>query len=132
MQYQHLIDGMKRVGAFLIRNIREISQTGAAIEVQGAQLMRTQGLELENRFYSPSLLFVGLVSELPSDPSHAPLHCICIEDIPLPSIYEQDSTKRNLILLEMPSDTEALMLVLNSVCFLLTDDFRFYQVVEFM
>lgn len=65
MEYSYLIDGLKRVGVFLIQNIREVSQCSRDIEVQGAQLMRTQGQDPEDRFYSSSLLFVGLVVRAP-------------------------------------------------------------------
>lgn len=37
-----------------------------------------------------------------------------------------------MILLEMPPDTSHLMLLLNAVCFILIDDFRYYQGLEWI
>ena len=106
---------------------RVIALRDATLDVQGAQLMRTQAPDPEHRFFSPDFIFLGMTSELPKNPERAPYNCICLQDEPLPPGYTAERLAGNLIVIEMEPTIENLLLLQNHMAFVLAEDFRHYR-----
>lgn len=132
MEYSYFLSRLCHFALALVSEgqCKVVARRDATLDVQGAQLMRTQAPDPERRFFSPDFIFMGMTSELPQDPARAPYNCICIQDRPLPPGYTAERLTGNLIVVEMEPTDENLLLLQNHVAFILSEDFRLYRGLE--
>ncbi len=130
MEYRRFAAGLR---AMFIRSYRIVSLPDTILRVSGVQLLGNYGqTHLPAPVFSTDYLFLGLVSELPARPEEAPHDCVCIADVALPPAYDRNDLPVNLILVSCDLDDvhRKLLLLLNHLNFLLSDDARYYYGVE--
>lgn len=113
-----------------LQRVDLISCVDGTLNVLIPQLLSVSGepwLHLNKPVYSPDILYVGLMSQMPLRADFAPRHCICILDEPLPASYAREALRTNLVLVEMGSTNVDLMRLLNHVIFVLADDIRYLR-----